>query len=253
MKGRFEKATGIVVRRHVLPNTDLILTLFCPEGKLKLIARAGANTRSKTVAKLNLFQNLSVQYISRHGDDLGLLTQTALEGALPRLSEPQLYPYANLLCELADSLFLEGQEAHAPYALLAASLRGLCIHPDPEWVTLVLSFKLLGTSGLAPRLTYLESEGLPRFFDPNTGSLEQNRGVALSTEVSLFLTEVFERTVRELMDFPLEGEDRALLWRLLERYFTLHVKELKSWFSLEGAFEGKRSSVEEGLVMNNEL
>ncbi len=227
-----------MVRRHVLPDTDLILTLFCPTGKIRLIARAGANTRSKTVAKLNLFQNLSVQYIARPGDDLGLLTQTALEGALPRLSEPQLYPYANLLCELADALFLEGQETQAAFTLLAASLRGLCSQPDPEWVALVLSFKLLAASGLAPKLSFEPALGLPRFFDPNTGSLEQNRGVALPTEVSLFLTEVLERSVRELMEFELFGEERALVWRLLERYCTLHIKELKSWFSLEGAFEG---------------
>lgn len=229
-----------MVRRHVLPDTDLILTLFCPTGKIRLIARAGANTRSKTVAKLNLFQNLSVQYIIRPGDDLGLLTQTALEGALPRLSEPQLYPYANLLCELADAIFLEGQETQTAFVLLAASLRGLCSQPDPEWVALVMCFKVLAASGLAPRLTFDESAGLPRFFDPNSGSLEGSRGVALPEDVSLFLTEVLECTVRELMDFELFGEERALVWRLLERYCTLHVKELKSWFSLEGALEGKR-------------
>ncbi|MEZ4607166.1 MAG: hypothetical protein R2865_10320 [Deinococcales bacterium] len=58
------------------------------------------------MGRLSLFHDVMVQtyHKGETQNDLMLITQVDLAGALPRLIEPEIYPYAHLLAELSDQL-----------------------------------------------------------------------------------------------------------------------------------------------------
>ncbi|MBB6098061.1 DNA repair protein RecO (recombination protein O) [Deinobacterium chartae] len=235
MKQRYANRSGIVLRRFVTPAGDVILSLLTPQGKLKAIARGGA--KGIDASKLNLFQHLALQTYTPPGADLSIATQVTLEGALPRLSAPQIYGYAHLLAELAEVMFQEGEAAQQAFELFGSALRGLSHHADPEWVALVMAFKMLGVAGFAPRVRACASCGSEevRYFDALSGSLRCAacaEGVSLTPAAARFLGSVYRQTVRQQMETPLEASERPAVWRLLESYTRVHVADLRSWRSL---------------------
>ena len=137
------------MRRRVTPAGDIIVTLLTPQGKIKAIARGGV--RGPQASRLNLFHHVGVQLYQTPQSDLATVKQSILEGALPHLCEPERHPYAHLISELADALFQEGEFSEQVFDLYAGSLRGVSRHADPEWVALVMSYKLLSLAGFAPR------------------------------------------------------------------------------------------------------
>ena len=130
---RYGVSDGIVIRRTSLPNGDLIATLLSEHGKWRGVARKG-KLPGGNVGRLSLFHDVTVQHYRRREEDLPVLVQVQLNGALPRLSDPAIYPYAHLLAELADQLTVDVHIGEAMYAYLASGLRGLARHPDPEAV-----------------------------------------------------------------------------------------------------------------------
>lgn len=242
MHMRYQNYSGIVLRRYTLPSSDIVLHIFTPRGKIRLIARGGA--RGQDCSKLNLFQHVSVQTYTQPNQDLLRLTQVTLEGALPKLSEPQLYPYAHLIAELTDQLSLENEQAEHTFELLASALRGLCFHPDPAWVAWVMFGKLLGFSGFMPRLARCPHlQALPSVDDwPDTVYFVAEHGdiccktcgsgLILSAEAASYLLTFYQHTVRQLMERPLPNPQRPSLWRIWEAYSRLHVAELRAWSSL---------------------
>src|SRR5690606_14792893 len=105
---------------------------------------------------------------------LALITQVTLNGALPRLSDPRVYPYAHLLAELVDDLSVDVHLGESVHAHLASALRGLNRHHDPEIVALLYAWRLLALAGLAPRTTACGACGNPdglAFLDMAGGAL----------------------------------------------------------------------------------
>lgn len=224
-----------MLRRHVTTGGDIILTLLTPHGKLKAIARGGA--RGVHQSKLNLFQHLAIQTYATPRSDLPTLQQVTLEGALPRLAEPLRYGYAHLMAELADALYQEGEHTAQAFDLFSGALRGISHHPDPEWVALVMGFKLLILAGFVPRSMTCSRCGRPdpAHPDPLTGHLVCAGCAelpALAPDVVSFLQDAPRMSVRLLMDEPLTPALRPALWRVLERFVALHVGEVRSWRGL---------------------
>ena len=235
MSSRHANRTGVVLRRHVTTGGDVILTLLTPQGKLRAIARGGA--RGALQSKLNLFQHLALQTYTTPRNDLPTIQQVALEGALPKLADPARYGYAHLLAELADALFQEGEHSETAFDLFSGALRGVSHHADPEWVALVMSYKLLNLAGFIPRTTNCArcSSPDPRHPDPLSGHLVC-AGCAelpsLPQDAVAFLQHAPRSTVRALMNEPGTPECRMNLWRALERFVALHVGEVRSWRGL---------------------
>ncbi len=150
MSRRYRLDEGIVIRRTSLPSGDVVVTLLSEHGKWRAIARKG-RLPGGNLGRLSLFHDVSVQYYRRRDDDLALLTQVQLTGALPNLSRPEIYPYAHVLAELADALSVDVHLGGKLHGYLASGLRGLNRHPDAEAVALVYAWKLLGQAGLSPR------------------------------------------------------------------------------------------------------
>ena len=220
------------MRRRVTPAGDIIVTLLTPQGKIKAIARGGV--RGSQASRLNLFHHVGVQLYQTPQADLATVQQSVLEGALPRLSEPERHPYAHLLSELADALFQEGEFSEQAFDLYAGALRGVSHHADPEWVTLVMGYKLLSLAGFAPR-----SRQCARCAAPDPAHPDPLGGQLLCGDCSTqpphpaerlaFLRDVPRRSVRALMESPLPPEQRPGVWRALERFVTVQIGNVQSW------------------------
>ncbi|WP_188960309.1 DNA repair protein RecO [Deinococcus aquiradiocola] len=232
MRSRTANRSGIVLRRHVTPAGDIIVTLLTPQGKLKLIARGGV--RGPLSSVLSLFHHVLVQVYQTPGNDLATAKQASLEGALAGLAVPERYPYAHLLSELADLLFQEGEFSEVAFDLYAGGLRGVSRHEDPEWVCLVMSYKLLALAGFVPQTAACAvcAAPHPEHPDPNSGQLlcRPCAGLpAFGEDVLGFLRHFPRHSVRTLMEEPLGAAGRAELWRALERFVAVQVGRVQSW------------------------
>lgn len=235
MRSRSTSRSGIVIRRRVLPSGDILITLLTPQGKLKAIARGGV--RGPLSSRLNLFHHVGVQVYQTPQADLATVNQAVLEGALPRLAEPERYAFAHLMAEFADALFQEGEFSEQAFELFAGALRGVAFQPDPEWVALVMSYKLLGLAGIVPQTARCArcGEDHPAHPDPLGGQLLCGGCAALPPyppEALDFLRQAVRRSVRASMDRPVPPEQRPALWRALERFVTVQVGGVHSWRQL---------------------
>lgn len=235
VRHRTANRSGIVIRRRVTPAGDIIVTLLTPQGKLKAIARGGV--RGPLSSSLNLFHHVGIQVYQAPGNDLASVKQAILEGALPRLAEPERYAYAHLMAEFADALFQEGEFSEAAFELFAGALRGVSHQPDPEWVALVMSYKLLGLAGIVPQTARCARCAAPdpAHPDPLGGQLLCGNCSALppyAPEALDFLRGVVRRTVRASMEAPVPPDQRPALWRALERFVAVQIGNVHSWQQL---------------------
>lgn len=228
---RYAVTEGIVIRRLPLPSGDLVVTLLSEGGKWRAIARKG-KLPGGNQGKLSLFHDVSVQYYRRREDDLALLTQVTLNGALPRLTAPEVYPYAHLLAELVDDLSVDVHLGESVHAHLASALRGLNRHHDPEVVALLYAWRLLALAGLAPRTASCSGCGAAAglaYLDVAGGALccaSCAQGMPLGEVAAGELRAMLVGRASDVLATP--PTDRELHWRALARYLSYHVGELAS-------------------------
>lgn len=222
---------GIVIRRTALPSGDVVATLLSEHGKWRGVARKG-KLPGGNLGRLSLFHDVTVQYYRRSDDDLALLTQVRLNGALPNLSRPDVYPYAHVLAELTDALTVDVHLGEKVHAYLASGLRGLNRHGDANLVALVYAWKLLGLAGLSPAtdscLRCDAPHPLARFDIAGGGLVCEHcaYGVPIGDAAAADLRRLVAGTATESLRCP--PADRALHWRLVARYVAYHVRELRS-------------------------
>lgn len=141
------------------------------------------------------------------------------------------------MAELADALFQEGEFSEQAFDLFAGALRGISHQPDPEWVALVMSYKLLGLAGFVQQTARCARCGAPdpSHPDPLAGQVLCGACSSLPAyppESLDFLRNVVRRSVRASMAQPLSNEERPGLWRALERFVTVQVGNVQSWRQL---------------------
>lgn len=231
MSSRYQLGHGIVIRRKALPSGDVVVTLLAEQGKWRGIARKGKLPGGNT-GRLSLFHDVTVQYYRRREDDLALLTQVRLNGALARLADPAVYPFAHILAELADALTVDVHIGEPLYQYLASGLRGLNRHLDPERVALLYAWRLLKQAGLAPRCTpcgNCQRDGALEWLDVGTGTLlctQCGAGLRLGCQTAAELAILVEGDMHVALE--LELRDRQTHWLALSRYLSYHVSELRS-------------------------
>lgn len=208
------------------------MTLLTPQGKLKAVARGGV--KGSLSSSLSLFHHVNAQVYQGPNNELAIIRQAVLEGALPTLAQPERYAYAHLMAEFADALFQEGELSHQAFALFAASLRGIAHQQDSEWVALVMSYKLLGLAGfiLQTNACIRCRNPDPQYPDPHGGQLLCHncaRSRAYPPESLDFLQQVVRRSVRQNIEHPLPIAQRPAVWQALERFVTIQVGNVKSW------------------------
>ncbi len=235
---RYKLIEGIIIRRKAMTNGDVVVTLLSPDSKFYGVAVKG-KLLGGNIGKLSLFHDVNLQYYKRSEESLMFITQVELNGALPRLVKPEIYPYAHILAELTDKLTPDTHSGES-YEYLTSSLRGLDQHADPEKVAIIFSWKLLGQAGLAPRLNRctccgkkLVEKDFYSTFDVSAGGLscqECDRGIKLSAQTINELIALQQKTVRQVLE--LDFTERNKHWLLLKRYIAYHVGEVKSLSNL---------------------
>lgn len=236
-----------MLRRSELPSGDVVVTLLGEAGKWRAVARKGKLVGGN-LGKLSLFHDVTVQQYGRsqQAGELALITQVQLNGALPHLSDPGVYPYAHVLAELTDKLSVDVHLDGGVYGYFAGALRGLSSHADPEAVALIMSWRLLAQAGLAPRLTRCARCGgdlngstgtgltdtdshAALYFDVAAGGLSCagcGSGFRLAGGVGDDLAALHRLSVRKALELPFAA--RRAHWSLLGRYLSFHVGELRS-------------------------
>lgn len=228
---RYTVADGIVIRRKALPSGDVVVTLLSEDGKWRAIGRKG-RTLGGNVGRLSLFHDVRVQYYRKNPDDLALLTQVSLNGALPNLSRPEVYPYAHLLAELTDVMTVDVHLGSQAYTYLTSGLRGLDRHPDPARIALAYAWKMLGLAGMAPITNACATCGAPpplTYFDVAGGGSSCDacaRGTHVGPTVTSELHRFNAAGLRTVI--ASQPHDVALHWHLLARYLAFHVGDLRS-------------------------
>ncbi len=223
---------GIVIRRTVLPSGDVVATLLSSHGKWRGIVRKG-KLPGGNAGRLSLFHDVTVQLYRRREDDLALLTQVKLNGALRSLSRPEIYPFAHLLAELVDQLTVDIHGGEKIYTYFASGLRGLNLGTDPLQVSVAYAWNLLQQAGLAPRVAACAScggSGPFPYFDVRAGGLTCEKcasGIQITPGLASDLQTMVTGSVREALASPLN--DAPLHLTTLERFCSYHVAELHSF------------------------
>lgn len=224
---------GIIIRRKAMTNGNIIVTLLNPKTKWQGVAYKG-KLLGGNMGKLSLFHDVNLQYYQKNEDNLIIITQVQLNGALPNLTKPNIYPYAHVLAELTDKLST-GTHLGNTYEYLTSGLRGLSKYGEPEKIALIFSWKLLGQAGLTPRLNHctccgakLAEKNFYSTFDISSGGLscsKCNKGITLPAQTIFELTQLHKKTVRQALEMSFKGRKH---WLLLKNYIAYHVGEMYS-------------------------
>lgn len=216
----------------------MVATLLTPDGKWRAVARKG-RLPGGNLARLSLFHDVTVQVWRRRDDDLALITQVRLNGALSGLARPEAYPFAHLLAELADVLTAEHPMDERCYALVASGLRGLHAHDDPGAVALAYAWRLLALAGLAPdvhacagcggppsRLDVAAGHALCDTCAPPTGDAPADAALTLGAPALAELDALLRGPLGAAVRRP--PADRPRHWRTLRRYVRWHVGTVRA-------------------------
>jgi DNA repair protein RecO (recombination protein O) len=229
---RYSTTEGIVIRRQPLPSGDVIATILSEHIKWRGIARKG-KLPGGNLGRLSLFHDVTVQSYRRREEDLAVLTQVQLNGALPNLSRPEVYPQAHLLAELADSLTVDIQLGERIYHYLASGLRGLNHSDDPVRIGIIFSWRLLQAAGIAPRVkrcTRCDAAPPLHFFDISGGGVTCQAcriGIPIPIVVGDDLRAILIGTIKSSLQRPFP--QRRAHQALLQQYCTYHVEHLRSF------------------------
>ncbi len=236
MAQRYQINEGIVIRRYELPSGDVIVTLIGEHGKWQAKVKKGKHIGGN-LGKLSLFHDVTAQYYRKAEDNLAILTQVQLNGALPNLSNPSIYPYAHVLAELVDQLTVDVHIGEDIYKYFVSSLRGLNTEANPASITIIYAWRLLQTAGLSPRVkscVVCGSSDLDLRFDVTLGGVTCkacNRGMPISEELLADLQSIHSSSVRDALNRGLSNPDEH--FRLLSRFLAYHVTELNSLATLK--------------------
>jgi DNA repair protein RecO (recombination protein O) len=230
MSERYQTTDGIVIRRHEMTNGDVIVTLPSNHGKWRAKAKKGKKLGGN-LGKLSLFHDVTTQYYKKADEDIVLLTQVQLNGALPHLSEPGIYPYAHILAELVDSLSVDHQHDEQLYSYFASGLRGLNQHEDAEGIAIIYAWKLLQQAGFYPRVKrcVCGKSTMSQKFDIAAGGMscqDCNVGITLTQDVIDDLHQILPSSLKQATQHVLH--EKPLHWTLLHRYISYHIQELQS-------------------------
>jgi DNA repair protein RecO (recombination protein O) len=236
---RYHVSDGLVLRRTPLPSGDVVVTLLSPHGKWRAIARKG-KLQGGNLARLSLFHDVTVQAYRRREDDLAILTQVTLNGALQGLTRPEVYPYAHLLADLADALTVDVDLGEGLLRVLSSGLRGIVMHDDPDAVAIAYAWHLVALAGLAPRPGPCDRCGAPATtLATSAGALrchahaDGERDLYLGEEAAADLTRLLRSGLREAILAP--PHDRPRAWRALLAHTREYVGEVRALRALVAA------------------
>jgi DNA repair protein RecO (recombination protein O) len=147
-----ERAEGIVLRRHPVTESSLVVTWYTREfGKLKTLAKGARRSKGPFQGKIDLFYRDEIVFLRSRRSDLHLLHDCFIEDAHARLRESiESLTAASYICELVE-LVTEQEDANRDiYELLARLLQALEARHDGV-LLIWFELRLLGAAGWKPK------------------------------------------------------------------------------------------------------
>ena len=176
---RLYRTEGVVLREMDYAETDRILTLLTPRGKLSALAKGIRRPTSRKVGHLGLFYR--AQLLLARGRNLDIITQAesieefeGIRGDLLR------FTYACYAGELMERFAPDEEENDDLYGLLVRTLRWLAQEQDPRLWVRYYELSLLRLSGYQPELfacvsCHAEIQPVTNYFGAEQGGLLCNR------------------------------------------------------------------------------
>jgi len=236
---RLYRTEGLVLRELDYAETDRILTLLTPEGRLSALVHGIRRPTSRKVGHLGMFYRS--QLLLARGRNLDIITQAeSLEEFEGLRGDLMRFTYACYIGELVERLSREGEGGEL-YTLTVDALRRIADEADPRLWTRYFELRLLSYTGYRPELfhclscqqpirpevnVFVASEG--GLFCPRCGAA-QSRGRSVSVNAQKVLRYLATRAPEEVAGLRISesthAEVEALLYEYLE--YTLE-RELKS-------------------------
>jgi len=150
----FYKTHALVLKRHKLSDSDVILTLFTRKmGKVRAVAKGARNTRSKLASGSQPF--VYGEYTISKGKNLDKVTSIDIEESFYSIREDLTrLSYASYFLELCDAVV---QEGHGHNRLFNQILRTLKLITEVKSgyniIRVAFELKLFQLTGVLPDLT----------------------------------------------------------------------------------------------------
>ncbi len=149
------KTRGVVIRRVVFDENDLILTVFTERaGKLTVFSNGARNPKNAKASGSQLFTHSDMEIFMGKNSNT-LYNADVIAGYYPLREDFEKLAYGSYFLELVDFTHKEGQISRPIYAQLVEVLELLSKKGsfDYEVIKAAFEMKLLDTLGLTPNLT----------------------------------------------------------------------------------------------------
>lgn len=149
----FYKTQAIVLKRHKLSDSDVILTLFTRKfGKVRAVAKGARNTRSKLASGSQPF--VYGEFTISKGKNLDKITQVDIENSFYKIRENlDRLSYASYVLELADMVIHEGQSHNRLFNLILRTLKLITeVKSGYNIIRVAFELKLFHLTGVLPDL-----------------------------------------------------------------------------------------------------
>lgn len=147
------RASGIVLRRISLGETDRIITVLTPElGKVSAVAKGARRPGSRFSGATELFTNLRL--LLAKGRTIDIVSQCEIRDSFPAIrADLELLARATYLCELVDRLLADREPNQEVHDLLLAALYLLQrTRSNPDVIVHSFELRLMSERGYAPHL-----------------------------------------------------------------------------------------------------
>jgi len=150
----FYKTDALVLKRHKLSDSDVILTLFTRKaGKVRAVAKGAKNTRSKLAAGAQPF--VYGEYTISKGKNLDKVTSISIDEAHYTLREDLTrLSYGSYFLEICDAIILEGQTNNRLFNEILRTLKLLTeVKSGYNIIRIAFELKIFYYSGVLPDLS----------------------------------------------------------------------------------------------------
>lgn len=221
---------GVVLRAVDTKESDKVLTILTPAGKLPVMAKGARSRKSRVTActqflaysELTLSESRGWQYLSE-GNTIELFQGVRQDIAL--------FSLASYFAELTEAVALEGVESGEILSLLLNALYALgSLKKPPALVKAAFELKLMGLTGFEPLADACAYCGNPAPEDPmldvregviccrGCGKGERGLAMPLSPGALAAMRKVLYGDAKRLYGFSLEEQDLKRLGDASETY-----------------------------------
>jgi DNA repair protein RecO (recombination protein O) len=176
---RTYQTEAIIIKRTRLGETDRVLILYTPHGKIKAIAKGASRPGSKFGGHVELLTHSQLLLSRGHAFDVVTQAQT-LHSYLPLKENLKLMTAGLYVAEMVDSFTEEDIEDKSLFNLAVETLEQLSTARSPETVLRYFELHILELSGYKPELGHCTACNKP--LEPSTNCFCTAQGGAVCIE-----------------------------------------------------------------------